>query len=501
MEQDLFSWLNSQKKLQGADLLVAPLGQGTPDNMAVLNGDSLPKDSGLENHIADSESEYGVLSAYVQNELAGNQVIDSESSQQKPPENPESESAVNFSDTQNADGHEDLSLYVPNETSENHVADSESEYGNFSAYVQNELAGNQLVDSESSQQQPPENPENESAVNFSDTQNADGHEDLSLYVPNETSENQVTDSAEYVPQDSYTDDEPIPQDHEWQERATGFTLSLDEPPPELWTHINDDDPDPEYEPTDSLQGAAYVQIHGRNFTERLHHTLKHRKERAEERAQAENDNTPSKTLMHMTVILCATLVMVLGFAFLALWFIGRETPEGMKRRAESLAEAGNFEEAAEIYRRAHRRYPDNPEFLAGLSESSEKAGHPQTAKAARDEYENKISVPESKDNPPKPETPQTSRNIIPQEKPKTFTDYLNEGNYAYNIGMYNRAVINFFRAMSMNSRDIRPYLGLSASYRMKGMYFDSNRILEEARRLFGRSPAVDMGLYFLREAN
>ena len=501
MEQDLFSWLNSQKKLQGADLLVAPLGQGTPDNMAVLNGDSLPKDSGLENHIADSESEYGVLSAYVQNELAGNQVIDSESSQQKPPENPENESAVNFSDTQNANGHEDLSLYVPNETSENQVTDSESEYGNFSAYVQNELAGNQLVDSESSQQQPPENPENESAVNFSDTQNADGHEDLSLYVPNETSENQVTDSAEYVPQDSCTDDEPIPQDHEWQERATGFTLSLDEPPPELWTHINDDDPDPEYEPTDSLQGAAYVQIHGRNFTERLHHTLKHRKERAEERAQAENDNTPSKTLMHMTVILCATLVMVLGFAFLALWFIGRETPEGMKRRAESLAEAGNFEEAAEIYRRAHRRYPDNPEFLAGLSESSEKAGHPQTAKAARDEYENKISVPESKDNPPKPETPQTSRNIIPQEKPKTFTDYLNEGNYAYNIGMYNRAVINFFRAMSMNSRDIRPYLGLSASYRMKGMYFDSNRILEEARRLFGRSPAVDMGLYFLREAN
>ena len=66
--------------------------------------------------------------------------------------------------------------------------------------------------------------------------------------------------------------------------------------------------------------------------------------------------------------------------------------------------------------------------------------------------------------------------------------------------MYNRAVINFFRAMSMNSKDIRPYLGLSASYRMKGMYFDSNRILEEARRIFGRSPAVDMGLYFLREA-
>ncbi|MBQ7193914.1 MAG: hypothetical protein IJR98_06060, partial [Synergistaceae bacterium] len=52
----------------------------------------------------------------------------------------------------------------------------------------------------------------------------------------------------------------IPDDHEWQERATGFTLSLDDPPPELWTGINDDDEELDYEETDSLQGAAYVQI-------------------------------------------------------------------------------------------------------------------------------------------------------------------------------------------------------------------------------------------------
>ena len=476
MEQDLFSWLNSQKKSQEADLLVAPLSVGTQDNAPNLNEDMLPQDSGNGRHIADSESEYGYLTAYVRNELAGKKVKDTELLQQESPENLGNESGVNFSDIQNETGHDDLSIYTPNDISEN------------------QFSGN------------------ESAVNFSDIQNESGHDDLSIYTPNYTSENQVTDSdSEYGDSpvsysDEYAEDDPIHQDHDWQERATGFTLSLDEPPPELWTHINDDDPDPEYEPTDSLQGAAYVQIHGRNFTERLHHTLKHRKERAEERAQAEGDNLPSKSLMQMAVILCATLVMILGVACLALWFVGRETPEGMKRRGESLLEAGNFEEAEEIYRRAHRRYPERNEFLAGLSEASEKAGHHQTAKAARDEYENKISVPESKDKSPKPEnppeikTPQTSRNIIPQEKPKTFTDYLNEGNYAYNIGMYNRAVINFFRAMSMNSKDIRPYLGLSASYRMKGMYFDSNRILEEARRIFGRSPAVDMGLYFLREA-
>ena len=542
MEQDLFSWLNSQKKSQEADLLVAPLSVGTQDNAPNLNEDMLPQDSGNGRHIADSESEYGYLTAYVRNELAGKKVKDTESSQHEPPENLGNESGVNFSDIQSESGLEDLNIYTPNETSKSQNLGNESAtnfsgiqnesgHEDLSIYTPNETSENQNLRNESGVNfsgiqnetghddlniyTPNETSENqfsgnEAAINFSGIQSESGNEDLSIYTPNYTSENQVTDS-EYEDSpisysDEYAEDDPIHQDHDWQERATGFTLSLDEPPPELWMHINDDDPDPEYEPTDSLQGAAYVQIHGRNFTERLHHTLKHRKERAEERAQAEGDNNSSKPLMQMAVILCATLVMIFGVACLALWFVGRETPEGMKRRGESLLEAGNFEEAEEVYRRAHRRYPERNEFLAGLSEASEKAGHHQTAKAARDEYENKISVPESKDKSPKPEnppeikTPQTSRNIIPQEKPKTFTDYLNEGNYAYNIGMYNRAVINFFRAMSINSRDIRPYLGLSASYRMKGMYFDSNRILEEARRIFGRSPAVDMGLYFLREA-
>ena len=413
MEQDLFSWLNSQRNSQEAGLLVAPLSPERPENISALDEIIPEEESERENQTANAEPE-----------------------------------------------HEDSDLQLQDETFESQPAISES-----------------------NQQDNSEDLENESATDFSTPQNETGQDE----------------SSAYIPQDAPPDDEAIPQDHDWQERATGFTLSLDEPPPELWTHINDDDPDPEYEPTDSLQGAAYVQIHGRNFTERLHHTLKQRKERAEERAQ-DNDEPPAKTLMQMAVILCSCLVMALGFALLALWFIGRETPDGMKRRAESLIEAGRFDEAAEVYRRAHRRYPDKPEFLAGLSESSEKAGHPQTAKAARDEYEQKVSRPASTDIPPKPETKPQEHHVIPEEKPMTFTDYLNEGNYAYNIGMYNRAVINFFRAMNINSRDIRPYLGLSASYRMKGMYFDSYRITEEARRLFGRSPAVDMCIYYLREA-
>ncbi|MBQ3586405.1 MAG: hypothetical protein II964_06780, partial [Synergistaceae bacterium] len=126
MEQDLFSWLNSQKKSQEADLLVAPLSVGTQDNAPNLNEDMLPQDSGNERHIADSESEYGYLTAYVRNELAGKKVKDTESLQQESPENLGNESGVNFSDIQKETGHDDLSIYTPNYTSKNQNSGNES---------------------------------------------------------------------------------------------------------------------------------------------------------------------------------------------------------------------------------------------------------------------------------------------------------------------------------------------------------------------------------------
>ena len=82
----------------------------------------------------------------------------------------------------------------------------------------------------------------------------------------------------------------------------------------------------------------------------------------------------------------------------------------------------------------------------------------------------------------------------------TFDEYLSEANHAYNIGMYSRAVVNFFRAMEINSRDIRPYIGLAGAYMAKGMYFDCKRILDEARRIFRRNPTIEMGYKYLREA-
>ena len=327
---------------------------------------------------------------------------------------------------------------------------------------------NEIGDSESLQQE-----RSEQAETFNDNDNAPGDSESHQH---EQAEYNVTQSAgEYTANDS---EYSGISSHEWQERATGFTLSLDEPPPELWMRINDDDPDPEYEQddvqyvqSDSLQGAAYVQIHGRNFTQRLHHTLRTRKQRQMQggdnkpnRANKNGEYDPSERMRDMCMILCSVLIMAIGISCIALYFVWRKVPP---------------ENFARIR---------NTELLI-------KAG--QTVKVQAKTQENHESKTQSKDIP---QPQKITRRIIPKEKPKTFTDYLNDGNYAYNIGMYNRAVINFWRAMNINRRDIRPYLGLSACYRKKGMYVDSYHIIEEARRIFGRSPAVDMAVYFLREA-
>lgn len=375
MKQDLFDWLNSQTISRDKGLLIAPIAEILPSQ---------------------------------------NENDDSESNRQHKTETPETESAANFYDTDNA-------INLP----------------------------------ESNQQEKTEYPETQSATNFYDIDNAIGESESSQQ--NETEYPETESAINFQPDDD-TEQE---QTHEWQERATGFTLSLDEPPPELWTRINDDDPDPEYEPTDSLQGAAYVQIHGRNFTERLHHTLRTRKERMQSGSDDDDSDAVIKRMAGLSVILCSVLIMALGLSCIGLYFVWRMTfyrPEG---------------------KRAVIRNADTH------------------IESVQPEKEKPVITTQSKDIP---RAQNITRRIIPREKPKTFTDYLNEGNYAYNIGMYNRAVINFWRAKNINGRDVRPYLGLSACYRKKGMYVDAHYVIEEARRLFGRSPAVDMAVYFLREA-
>ncbi len=81
---------------------------------------------------------------------------------------------------------------------------------------------------------------------------------------------------------------------------------------------------------------------------------------------------------------------------------------------------------------------------------------------------------------------------------RTFDEYLNEGNRLFNIGMYSRALRNFFYALDMRNDDVRPYIGIAESYRAKGMYFDAKRILDEARVKFGINPSIEAAKEFLK---
>ena len=322
----------------------------------------------------------------------------------------------------------------------------------------------------------------------------------------------------------------------WQERATGFELSLDEPPHEIWTRINEstseyeDDEEIEYEQGVSLIGAAYVQKreHGKNFTERLQHTLKGRKQRAELLREEEESKKPKHPYIHGAVKKCVTLLIFIGLVYAALWFIQRWTPDKINERAQNLYEQGNYDEAMNLFQEGYKRYPNVLTFLTGLAQSAEKAGHVQTAKAAWNEYihflpekdtESKRHAqdelkrlspdiePEPEPKTPEPETKNESHDIElqlpskPPVVPVTFDEFLTEANKAFNLGMYNVAIIYFFRAMELNGSDIRAYIGLAESFRLKGMRFDSMRIVIEARKKFRHNTTIETIAKFLEGEN
>ncbi len=330
----------------------------------------------------------------------------------------------------------------------------------------------------------------------------------------------------------------------WHE-AAALTINLNEPPQEMWTDIDDSDTDDEpkdYEENMSLQGDAYIPVakHGANFTQRLQATLQGRKAKAAKRRELDAENASRHPYLQKAVIFCGVLLMTLGFAYAGLWFIQRETPDGINQRAVNLYEQGNFDEAEHLYHRGYNRYPHVLGFLTGMARSAEKAGHTQTAIAAWNEYVSSlpkddtehrraaheeldrlipgghhtqtgqartrtVTLPQKTTRPSQqtiPATPthsQPSRPQLPNVRALTFHEVLAEGNSAYNIGMFSRAIANFHKAHAIRENDIRPYIGLAASYRAKGLFFDAKRMLDEARRKFWHHPTLEVERYFLRK--
>ena len=342
-------------------------------------------------------------------------------------------------------------------------------------------------------------------------------------------EAQGTEYTQHQDDEPFTDDEHTSILNQAWHEATGFHLNLNEPPPQMWTDIDDSDDEDEpkdYEETSSLQGDAYIPVvkHGANFTQRLQATLKTRKDKAAQKREHDAENSNPHPYVQKAVLFCGVMLMALGFAYFGLWFIRRETPDNLTRRARSLYEQGKFGDAAILYQRGCKRYPHILTFLTGLARSAEKAGHTQTAIAAWNEYMSSLPKDDTEHRraaqdelnrlipggetrtqihtvtlPQKTAEPQTaSRPQLPEVRPLTFDEALAEGNNAFNIGMFSRAIANFHKAHAIRPDDIRPYIGLAASYRAKGMYFDSKRLIDEARKKFGRDPSLEIEMYYLR---
>ncbi len=285
------------------------------------------------------------------------------------------------------------------------------------------------------------------------------------------------------------------QSKEWQEANTGFTLSLDEPPPEIWTRINsptqddpEDDEEEEYEQGMSLQGAAYIpkqnkkHKHGINFTQRLQKTLQGRRERAAKLREEEEENSPHHPYISKALIMCGTLVVALLLSWVCLWFM----QDGIAAYVDRIHTEQEQEQEPE--------QPEAP-IVPETPKQEERILPPvkQDTPPSSPEPEQKpepVIIPITTKTPPKP-TVQTKTLL-------TFDEALTEANNAYNIGMYSKAIINFHRALALRENDIRPYIGLAASYRARGMYFDAKRLLDEAWVRFGRNPTIETERYYLR---
>lgn len=304
----------------------------------------------------------------------------------------------------------------------------------------------------------------------------------------------------------------------WHEASAGVELSMNEPPPQIWSSQNesedeDNDNDDEYEHI-ILQQNSSLTLRGTNFTQRLQNILQGRKKKAAElRRKNSENNKHSHPYIRNAFMFCAVMLLALGLAWAALEYLKTRTPESFNAKASALYEQEKYDEAMNLYQEAYNRYPKVLTFLTGIARSAEKAGHTQTANIAWEEYRKALPDDISKDREPEKKSQTLKININTggdkreaknesREQKKnnvlTFNEYLNEANRLFNIRMYNRALIHFFHALERRSDDIRPYIGIAESYRAKGMYFDAKRILDEARRRFGINPTIEAAKELLK---
>ena len=254
---------------------------------------------------------------------------------------------------------------------------------------------------------------------------------------------------------------------EWHEAATKFDLSLDEPPIEIWTQIREsiEDDDEDYEQSMSLQGDAYIQLpteHGKNFTQRLHKTLKDRQKKAEDlRKEEELEKRNQHPYTLKSIILCSVLVIEVAISCFILFVLNRHAIAKKQNEIKDV----EVEEIKEI------KIEGDSKDLKIIESNDE-------SKLEESEFESEPGFDFS-------------------NLPTNFEDLVNEGNSAYNFELYDMSILIFHKAIELKNNDIRPYIGLIRSYRAKKMYFDAKRILDTARIKFGRNPTLETELKIL----
>ena len=272
---------------------------------------------------------------------------------------------------------------------------------------------------------------------------------------------------------------------EWHEAATKFDLSLDEPPIEIWTQIREsiEDDDEDYEQSMSLQGDAYIQLpteHGKNFTQRLHKTLKDRQKKAEDlRKEEELEKRNQHPYTLKSIILCSVLVIEVAISCFILFVLNRHA---IAKKQNEIKEHHEIEI-----------------ILPKLEEKESKDVGVEKIKEIKIEGDSKdLKIIESNDESKLEESEfESEPGFDFSNLPTNFEDLVNEGNSAYNFELYDMSILIFHKAIELKNNDIRPYIGLIRSYRAKKMYFDAKRILDVARIKFGRNPTLETELKIL----
>ena len=256
-------------------------------------------------------------------------------------------------------------------------------------------------------------------------------------------------------------------------------ISYEEPPPETW---GDSDSDSEIESElyeHYEQGIDFQEYndrtpHGTNFTRRLQRILHERKERAAEEKLREDSRRSSHPYIAKGILLCLSLIAAFLFAVGVLVYLQKRVPNFINTNV-------------------------NPDSIESIQE--EKLEDSESESKAQEINNVQITQTETNNQTQTQIKAGDTNSAINHESraatPLTFEDYLHEGNEAFNLGIYNAALKNFFRALELDDNDTRPYIGLAGAFRAKGLYFDAKRILDEAMMIFRKNPTIETALKIL----